>query len=142
MGKPQVIKGVYDALKWGGEFFFSDIYASRRLPKHVQEHEVLWGECIAGALYTGDFVRICRDVGFTDPRVLSMDPVVVTDPELKDVVGEAEFFSITYRLFKVKGLETECEDYGQVAVYKGTIPGHRTSTSWTTTTSSRPAAPC
>lgn len=122
--KPQVLQGVYDALRWGGEFYFSDIYASRRLPKSVQEHEVLWGECIAGALYTGDFVRICRDVGFTDPRVLSTDIVEVTDPELKEVVGEAVFYSITYRLFKLPGLETECEDYGQVAIYKGTIPGH------------------
>ena len=37
--KPQVIQGVYDALKWGGEFYFSDIYASRRLPTAVQQHE-------------------------------------------------------------------------------------------------------
>lgn len=59
-------------------------------------------------------MRICRDVGFTDPRILSMDPVEVTDPELKDVVGEAQFYSITYRLFKLPNLETECEDYGQV----------------------------
>lgn len=29
------------------------------------------------------------------------------------------------RLFKIPGrLETLCEDYGQVAVYKGSIPGH------------------
>lgn len=55
----------------------------------MREHEVLWGECLAGALYTGDFARICRDVGFTDPRVLSSDPVAVTDPELKAVVGNA-----------------------------------------------------
>jgi len=32
---------------------------------------------------------------------------------------------IGHRLFKVPGrLEDLCEDYGQVAVYKGTIPGH------------------
>jgi hypothetical protein len=50
----------------------------------------------------------------------------VTDPELKEVVGEANFYSITYRLFKLPGLlETLCEDYGQYAVYKGTIPGHK-----------------
>ena len=30
------------------------------------------------------------------------------------------------RLFKLPGqLETLCEDYGQVATYKGTIPGHK-----------------
>jgi arsenite methyltransferase len=32
----------------------------------------------------------------------------------------------TCRLFKLPGLlETLCEDYGQMATYKGTIPGHK-----------------
>ena len=58
---------------------------------------MLWGECISGALYIEDFKRIAMQVGFTDPRVLSSSPIEVTDPELKDVVGEAKFYSITYR---------------------------------------------
>jgi len=29
----------------------------------------------------------------------------------------------TYRLFRIDGLETACEDYGQAVVYRGTIPG-------------------
>ncbi|NIW24057.1 MAG: methyltransferase type 11, partial [Gammaproteobacteria bacterium] len=34
------------------------------------------------------------------------------------------FFSATYRLFKLPGLEPACEDYGQQVVYKGTIAHH------------------
>ncbi len=43
-----------------------------------------------------------------------------------EVVGNARFFSRTFRLFKLPGgrLETLCEDYGQVATYRGTLPGH------------------
>jgi arsenite methyltransferase len=43
-----------------------------------------------------------------------------------DVVGNARFFSRTYRLFKLPAgrLESLCEDYGQVATYNGTLPGH------------------
>jgi hypothetical protein len=90
----------------------------------MQEHKVLWGECIAGALYTNDFIRFARAVGFDDPRVLSSAPITIDDPELQEVVGEAKFFSITYRLFKLPGmLESLCEDYGQACKYKGTIPG-------------------
>jgi hypothetical protein len=59
--------------------------------------QVLWGECVSGALYIEDFVRMARDVGFTDPRVLSAAPIEINDAELKDVVGEAKFYSITYR---------------------------------------------
>lgn len=61
------------------------------------EVQVLWGECISGALYKGDFIRLAQQVGFLDPRSLSTAPIEVTDPELKDVVGNAQFSSITYR---------------------------------------------
>lgn len=123
--KEAVIKGVYDCLRIGGEFYFSDVYADRRLPEEVRKNDVLWGECISGALYVQDFKRICAKVGFNDVRVLETSPVHVTDPQLKEIVGEAKFCSITYRCFKLPQLETLCEDYGQVAYYKGTIPEHR-----------------
>ena len=122
--KRRVIREAYRVLAPGGELYFSDVYCDRRLPRAVQEHEVLWGECIAGALYIEDFRRIAQETGFTDPRVLSSSPIEVTDPELRAVTGNARFFSITYRLFKLPGLlEDKCEDYGQFAVYKGTIKG-------------------
>jgi SAM-dependent methyltransferase len=123
--KPAVLRGVYDALRDGGELHFADVYCDRRLPQHVQDHDTLWGECVSGALYVEDFKRICNQVGFTDPRVLEASQISITDPELAEIVGEAQFYSITYRCFKLPGLlETLCEDYGQVAYYHGTIPGH------------------
>jgi hypothetical protein len=56
---------------------------------------------------------------------MSSAPIAVTDAALAATLGEARFFSITYRLFKLpKGrLETLCEDYGQWAAYKGTMGG-------------------
>uniref|UniRef100_A0A7S1RAS6 Arsenite methyltransferase n=1 Tax=Alexandrium catenella TaxID=2925 RepID=A0A7S1RAS6_ALECA len=122
--KPRVLREVYRVLANGGEFYFSDVYADRRIPADVQAHQVLWGECISGAMYIEDFLRESVKVGFTDPRMLSMEEIIIHDPVLKDVVGRARFYSITYRLFKLPGmLESKCEDYGQYAVYKGTIPG-------------------
>lgn len=126
--KPRVLEGVYKALKPGGEFYFSDVYCNRRLPEHVREHEVLFGECLGGALYIEDFHRLCGRVGFTDPRRLSMSVIEVTDEALSELVGEAKFYSITYRCFKLPDrLESLCEDYGQVAVYQGTIAQHSSS---------------
>jgi len=60
-----------------GELYFSDVYADRRLSDEVRSHEVLFGECLGGALYVEDFIRICHDVGFTDPRELSRDVIEV-----------------------------------------------------------------
>ena len=49
----------------------------------------------------------------------------MTDPELAQVVGNAVFLSITYRLFKLpEQLESLCEDYGQVATYKVALSAH------------------
>lgn len=121
--KERVMSGVVDILKEGGEFYFSDVYCDRRLPEEVRQHELLYGECIAGALYTEDFIRLAHKAGFADPRVLSQSPIEITDAELKPIVGEAKFSSITYRLFKLPSLETLCEDYGQVATYTGGISG-------------------
>jgi hypothetical protein len=42
---------VYAALRNGGELHFGDIYCDRRIPDAVRKNEVLWGECLSGALY-------------------------------------------------------------------------------------------
>eukprot|EP01023_Acetabularia_acetabulum_P065429 TRINITY_DN865_c1_g1_i6.p1 TRINITY_DN865_c1_g1~~TRINITY_DN865_c1_g1_i6.p1 ORF type:complete len:406 (-),score=82.93 TRINITY_DN865_c1_g1_i6:254-1471(-) len=126
--KPRVIQEAYRVLAPGGELYFSDVYCDRRLPIEVQKNEVLWGECISGALYIEDFKRIANNVGFKDVRVLSASEMTINDTTLQDVLGNARFYSITYRLFKVPNkIETLCEDYGQYAVYKGTIEGHKHS---------------
>ncbi|KAI8471132.1 MAG: S-adenosyl-L-methionine-dependent methyltransferase [Monoraphidium minutum] len=122
--KARCLEEVYRVLAPGGEMFFSDVYCDRRLPEAAQKHEVAVGECLGGALYINDFIRLCRKVGFTDPRMLSCEPIDVHDPELSAVLGGAKFFSITFRLFKLPGLlEDLCEEYGQTATYLGTIAG-------------------
>ena len=89
---------------------------AKSLPLRLQ---VLWGECISGALYCNDFIKIARSVGFDYPILLQQAPIAVNDPGMRALLGNAQFFSITYRLFKLPGfLEPQCEDYGQVAIYK------------------------
>ncbi len=119
--KPSVLKEVFRVLKEGGEFFFSDVYADRRLPQWAREDQVLLGECLGGALYWKDFERLAKNTGFNDPRVFACSKIDLHDQETIDKIGFAHFNSITYRLFKLKNLEDACEDFGQVATYKGTI---------------------
>lgn len=123
--KPAVLRGVYEALAPGGEFYFSDVYSDRRLSDAARSDEVLWGECVSGALYTEDFKRAAVAAGFAYPVVLAASPIAINDPAMRRVLGPARFYSITYRLFKLPAgmLESACEDYGQVATYRGTIPG-------------------
>jgi len=121
--KPRVLAGVYKALKEGGEFYFSDVYASRRVPDTLQQDPELWGECLSGALYWNDFVRLAKEAGFGDPRLVKDSKITVQNKRIEQIIGgQVEFYSATYRLFKLPGkLEPDCEDYGQAVVYKGTI---------------------
>jgi len=119
--KPAVLAGVQRLLKPGGEFYFSDVYADRRLPDAVRRDPVLYGECLGGALYWNDFLRLARSAGFADPRLVSDRPLEITDPALAPLLGEARFYSATYRLFAIAELEDACEDHGQAVIYRGTI---------------------
>ena len=117
--KLAVLKGAYDLLKPGGEMYFSDVYADRRLSDAVRQDPVLYGECLGGALYWNDFHNLAKQAGFLDPRLVEDRPLGVTDEALAAKVGASKFFSATYRLFKLDGLEPMCEDYGQAVIYKG-----------------------
>ena len=119
--KQKVLKEVHRLLKPGGEMYFSDVYSDRRIPASLQKDPVLWGECLSGALYWNDFLRTAKKAGFIDPRSVKSNPITISNPEIQEKCGEIQFFSVTYRLWKIDGLEDECEDYGQAVAYKGSL---------------------
>ena len=119
--KNAVLEGIQRLLKPGGEFYFSDVYADRRVPEAVRHDSVLYGECLGGALYWNDFLRTATKAGFADPRLVEDRPLEITDPELAAQTDDLRFFSATYRLFKIDTLESACEDFGQNVVYRGTV---------------------
>jgi len=123
LDKQKVLADAFRLLKKGGEMYFSDVYSDRRISKELQDDPVLWGECLSGALYWNDFLNYSKNAGFTDPRVVESHPLTIENDELKCKLGETNFFSVTYRLFKIDGLESDCEDYGQAVAYKGTMQG-------------------
>ncbi len=125
--KDKVLKDVYNLLKPGGEMYFSDVYSDRRIAEDLQDDPVLWGECLSGALYWNDFLRVAKNAGFTDPRSVKNNPITIENEAVQEKCGNIKFFSVTYRLFKIDGLEDECEDYGQAIAYKGSIANNAAS---------------
>lgn len=120
--KAAVLREAFRVLKQGGELYFSDVYSDRRIPRDLAENTVLYGECLGGALYRNDFLHLAKQVGFVDPRLVEDRPISVQNKKLEELVGHINFFSATYRLFKIPSLEPACEDYGQAVIYKGGIP--------------------
>ncbi|MEZ5995230.1 MAG: methyltransferase domain-containing protein [Hyphomonadaceae bacterium] len=121
--KAAVFAQAHKLLKPGGEVYFSDVYADRRLPAALRNDPVLHGECLSGALYWNDFLRIAKAAGFADPRLVSSRPLGIGDEAIAGRLAPARFYSATYRLFKLDGLESACEDYGQAVRYKGGVAG-------------------
>ncbi len=119
--KEEVLKEVHRILRPGGEMYFSDVYSDKRISLSLQQDKVLWGECLSGALYWNDFLDISKKVGFQDPRLIESSPITIQNKDLEEKVKLIKFFSATYRLFKIEGLEKDCEDYGQAVIYKGTL---------------------
>lgn len=119
--KLAVLRGAYDLLKPGGELYFADVYCDRRLADEVRADPLLYGECLGGALYWNDFIPMAKEAGFRDSRLVTSRPIAVENEAMRAKLGQAQFFSATYRLFKLDGLEPACEDYGQAVVYKGGI---------------------
>ncbi|MDO9240243.1 MAG: methyltransferase domain-containing protein, partial [Methylicorpusculum sp.] len=121
--KKRVLAEIFRVLKPGGELYFSDVYSDRRIPAALKTDPVLLGECLAGALYWEDFRRTLLDLGCPDVRVVKESPITLDDEEVAEKIGMVNFRSVTVRAFKV-ALEDRCEDYGQVACYKGSILNH------------------
>jgi arsenite methyltransferase len=119
--KERVFREIFRVLKPGGELFFSDVFSDRRIPQPLTEDPVLLGECLGGALYVEDFRRLLLAVGCADYRVVSNSKVEITQPDVARKIGMVKFSSLTIRAFKLS-LEDRCEDFGQTATYRGTVP--------------------
>ncbi|CAI5487827.1 unnamed protein product, partial [Closterium sp. Naga37s-1] len=126
--KVPVISEIARVLKTGGELYFSDVFADRRIPKHLQQDKVLFGECLSGALYLEDFRRLMASVGLGGWGVVEARELDVENPEIAARVGPIRFYSLTVRAVKLPSGagdgegEDLPENYGQMATYSGSIP--------------------
>nr|XP_056706423.1 arsenite methyltransferase [Euleptes europaea] len=120
--KRSVLREAYRVLKTGGEMYFSDVYASHDLPEEIRKHRILWGECLGGALWWEDLYKIAEDAGFLPPRLVTASRISISNKELEKVVGDCQFVSVTFRLFKVPQDDSaqRCE-----VIYNGEITGHK-----------------
>ncbi|XP_060097734.1 arsenite methyltransferase isoform X1 [Heteronotia binoei] len=119
--KRAVLHEAYRVLKTGGEMYFSDVYASHDLPEEIRKHKILWGECLGGALWWEDLYKIAEDVGFLPPRLVTASRITINNKELESVVGDFQFVSATFRLFKIPQDDSSqrCE-----VIYNGGITGY------------------
>lgn len=122
--KETVFSEIWRVLKIGGELYFSDIFADRRVPEEINNNSLLVSECLGGAMYIEDFRRLMTKCGWADFRYMTSSAANVDNPEIEALIGNIQYSSRTIRAFKLPDtVEDICEEYGQTAIYRGGILG-------------------
>ena len=122
--KEAVFSEIFRVLAYGGELYFSDIFADRRVPEEVSSNPVLVGECLGGAMYIEDFRRLMRRCGWEDFRYVKSRAATIDNDEVEALIGNIQYSERTVRAFKLPDIQEDiCEQYGQTAVYNGGIEG-------------------
>src|SRR3712207_869653 len=88
--KDLVFSEIWRVLKNGGELYFADIFADRRVPDEIYANPVLRGECLSGAMYIEDFRRLLRNIGWEDFRYMSTENAAINNKTIEDLIGNIQ----------------------------------------------------
>jgi len=110
-----ILTECFRVLKEGGELLFADRFLRIRIPRQGQ-----WEDCVPG-IYFEDLRRAMNRAGFIDPRVVTSFKVSSADPIVDAEMIQLGLTSKTIRSFKISSLEDSWENFGQLAMYNGTI---------------------
>ncbi len=86
--KEKAFAEVFRVLKTGGRFSVSDIVSDGTLSEKARQNAALWAGCVSGAIDRQQYLKIIRDAGFTDVRI-------VAERRGEEKLEDASFSSVT-----------------------------------------------
>jgi len=72
--KPRVFKEAFRVLKDGGRLIVSDLVLTRALPENLSKSKELYAACVAGAVLKDDYIKMIREAGFKEIKVIDEKP--------------------------------------------------------------------
>ena len=109
--KRPVFHEMYRVLKVGGRFTISDVVADTAVPNYLLNDHARWGACLSGAMYTRDYLRTIREIGFVGVHQVGVAPWGVIDG--------VHFSALTVAGYKVAVPPSHEEKFVGYAVFRG-----------------------
>jgi SAM-dependent methyltransferase len=103
--KPQVFREALRVLKPGGRLVVSDLVLTRALDPAMQRNVDLYVGCVAGAALKDEYLRLIREAGFADVRVVEERAYAAGMANLPPGSPEREAFSavVSVKVRAIKG---------------------------------------
>jgi SAM-dependent methyltransferase len=92
--KEKVFKEAFRVLKPGGRLMISDIVLLKELPATVKNSAELYVGCVSGAVLKEKYLRLIKEAGFEEVRVVQEKPFPV-GCAVSDFDGDASILSVT-----------------------------------------------
>lgn len=70
-------------------------------PRTKPSESLVSGEYIGGALRWEDLILYATEAGFTQPRLVTAKPYIITNEEIQKAAGKTKFVSAIFRCFKL-----------------------------------------
>ena len=121
--KEAYVKEIVRVLKQDGEWYFTDVFADRRIPVELAHDVAGRADRLAGAMFVGDFRRLVQANGLRDPRYLMNWKTPLSAAE-QAKYGDVVFATLTVRILNSLWSEDVCENYGEVVTYDGSLPDY------------------
>ncbi len=134
--KARYIAEVRRILREGGEWYFTDVFADRRMQREISDNIDNVALRLGGAMYINDFRRIAQQLGFNDPRYLITNKTPVTEKE-SALFGGTSFATITCRLVNTPTPPTCARTTESSSPTRAACPISPTTSCSTKTSSSR-----
>lgn len=88
--KRQAFTETFRILKKGGHFSVSDIVLVGDLPEGLQKSAEMYAGCVSGAIQKDEYLKIIKEVGFTDIKVQKEKAIALPDEILNEYLSQEE----------------------------------------------------
>jgi len=92
---------VYQMLKPGGMFYYSDVFCNQEQPSNLQNDKNFWCWMLSGSMMWNQVAQYASKEGFTSPYLYQCAPVQFKNSQMKQQCNNCEYMCCAWKMFKL-----------------------------------------